>query len=353
MFGLMKNSNPTSDPQKIYTRRLHYCGTCKTIGSLYGQTARVLLSSDIVFLAELLSSLSAKNQNLHEWDSTYQSFNCLSIPQLNTDMPISLQYAAAINVILAEITVEDHIIDSNWFAWKLAKRFLSNNFRQASTQLAGWNFPLHEIWQWAKIQNQREKKQSFMGNSRVDEVINSLAEPTANMTGISFSYGARLIGNEAVVETLFNIGYKFGKLIYILDAFEDYIRDRAEGDFNVLAVAYNISEEMLPSQLRSAIISRLEASGKEIETLVSSLPIPEERASLFNERLRINLAKRLYKKPILPINFWVFFSSTAQFPYPFKYQCPIKNAACLHASSLSKALPPKNSITSRSARISA
>jgi len=43
MFGLMRHAP-----------RLPYCGTCKTMGALYGQRSRVFLSHDVVFLAELL-----------------------------------------------------------------------------------------------------------------------------------------------------------------------------------------------------------------------------------------------------------------------------------------------------------
>ena len=45
MFGIMKRAE-----------RLPYCGSCKTIGAMYGQRARLLLNHDMVFLAELLIS---------------------------------------------------------------------------------------------------------------------------------------------------------------------------------------------------------------------------------------------------------------------------------------------------------
>lgn len=40
MFGLMKRGP-----------RLPYCGTCKTLGALYGQQARLLLNHNVAFLA--------------------------------------------------------------------------------------------------------------------------------------------------------------------------------------------------------------------------------------------------------------------------------------------------------------
>ena len=43
MFGLIKRAD-----------RLAYCGSCKTIGAMYGQRVRLLLNHDMVFLGELL-----------------------------------------------------------------------------------------------------------------------------------------------------------------------------------------------------------------------------------------------------------------------------------------------------------
>ena len=67
MFGLMRVKKCGMSEAEKHFRRLHYCGTCKTIGSLYGQKSRLLLNHDTVFLAEILSSLS--DENASEWQS--------------------------------------------------------------------------------------------------------------------------------------------------------------------------------------------------------------------------------------------------------------------------------------------
>ena len=56
MFGLIKHHQ--LDRQHYDHFKKNYCGTCKTIGKLYGQKERLLLNNDIVFLSELLVELN-------------------------------------------------------------------------------------------------------------------------------------------------------------------------------------------------------------------------------------------------------------------------------------------------------
>ena len=90
MFGLMRaKSCGQSDEQRLQ-RRLHYCGTCKTVGTLYGNKARLLLNHDTVFLAEILTALGGEDFN--SWQRALQSFNCLNLP--SNEIPPALEFAA-------------------------------------------------------------------------------------------------------------------------------------------------------------------------------------------------------------------------------------------------------------------
>ncbi len=48
MFGLMSAKKYGMSAAEKQFRRLNYCGTCKTTGSLYGQKSRLLLNYDTI-----------------------------------------------------------------------------------------------------------------------------------------------------------------------------------------------------------------------------------------------------------------------------------------------------------------
>src|SRR5689334_20743980 len=156
MFGLMKARTCSLSPELKRHRRLHYCGTCKTIGSLYGQASRALLNHDTVFLAELLSALSGADRQLDQWNQAYKSYNCLALPPDVATMPLVLQYAAAATLTLAEFKLADHLLDSRQRRWRYAQRVFSKSFRKSAAQLAEWNFPVADLRRTLLSQDTRE-----------------------------------------------------------------------------------------------------------------------------------------------------------------------------------------------------
>lgn len=252
-------------------RRLHYCGTCKTIGSLYGQKSRMLLNHDTVFLAEILTSLS--DEKVQTWQKSYQSYNCLSLPK--NEIPISLQFAATANIILTEFKIADHISDTRQRRFKLAHRVFSKEFIEAEKLLSEWNFPL------AKVRNLLETQTNIENHSND---LDELSQPTAQTTAIFFSNGVKLIGRDEFEHLAHEIGCNFGKLIYILDAYEDFEKDEKRNQFNALKTIFGEKEKAV------SILLNLES---EIISKIYELPISETKKQIFASRLRSNLQKKL------------------------------------------------------------
>src|ERR1700710_1921184 len=124
MFGLMRARTNARHTETWREWRNHYCGTCKTIGARYGQAARMSLNHDTVFLAEILSALSASP----DISRAYRSFNCMTLPKTEAEMPTVMRYAAAATLVLAEFKVIDHIEDTNGRRWRTLKRLFSKQF---------------------------------------------------------------------------------------------------------------------------------------------------------------------------------------------------------------------------------
>ena len=268
-----------SEDEKHF-RRLNYCGTCKTIGSLYGQKARLLLNHDTVFLAEILSSLSG--ENVADWQKSYQSFNCLNLPK--SKMPFSLQFAATTNVILTEFKLADHISDEKKHRYKFAQNAFSKEFRTAENLLKEWKFPFDEVKTILQTQDSRENNLTN---------LDDLTFPTAQTTAFFFREGVKKIGRDELENLAFEFGFAFGKLIYLLDAFEDYEKDFSGQKFNAIRAAFDLNDAKLTNDKKRKITTILREIESEIARKIYELPIAESQKMLFIARLSNNLQNKL------------------------------------------------------------
>lgn len=256
------------------------------MGSLYGQKSRLLLNHDTVFLAEILSALSG--ENVADWQKSYQSFNCLSLPK--SEMPASLQFAATTNIILTEFKLADHETDERKRRYKLARNAFSSEFQTAEKLLTEWDFPLSEVKEILQSQTAREKS---------EKSLDALAFPTAETTAVFFREGARRIGRPELENQAFKTGFAFGKLVYLLDAFEDFEKDFRGSQFNAFRAALDLTEEKLSPESKRKVAAILHETERETIEKINLLPLSENQKSLFISRLSENLQRKL--KTGLPV----------------------------------------------------
>src|SRR4051812_25126021 len=248
MFGLMRAKSCGMTAEERRARRLNYFGTGKTIGGEDSAKARVLLNNDVVFFAGLLTELGGEETS--EWGRAYQSYNCLSLPQAS--MPDSLKFAAATNIILTRFKIADHIEDGQGIKKRTVARILSGDFARAEKYLCEKEFPVAEIEEILSSQGEREG---------VSSSLDELAFPTARTTGIFFREGLRLVGRGDVADRGYELGFEFGKLIYLVDAFEDYQSDARQGQFNAISAIYGTTGDEMPDDVKRevrALFGRLE-----------------------------------------------------------------------------------------------
>lgn len=273
-------------------RRINYCGTCKTIGSLYGQKSRFLLNHDAVFLAEILSAVS--NEKTKEWQKSYQSFNCLNLPE--KEMPKSFQFAATTNVILTEFKLADHIADEKKRRYKFAHKSFSGEFQKAEKLLNEWDFPLGKVRGVLEKQTSIESERS---GKNADELLQNFAAPTAETTAIFFSEGARFCGANELEKSFYRLGFDFGKLIYLIDAFEDYEKDFRAEKFNAIRAAFDVKESKIAPETKRKVAAILKDLERAIADEILNLPIEEKQKTIFISRLAENLNRKL--KTNLPV----------------------------------------------------
>jgi hypothetical protein len=298
MFGLMKARTCLQADELKLHRRLHYCGTCKTMGRLYGQKTRALLNHDTVFLAEVLSAISINEGSLKSWNRAYQSYNCLALPDTDEQMPLPLQLAATATVVLTEFKIADHIQDSKRRIWKTAQQFFSNSFLEASARLKAWQFPLDELREALFSQAAREAR-ALESDQSAAAILDDLAAPTAMATALFCQHGARLVEQESQQQTMYALGYGFGAIAYLIDAIEDFEKDWRHGGFNAIGAAYKISAAKLPVEIRREVVKKVRLLQSQIEALLLHLPMPEMMQAMFAARLHTNLSRKLGGLPVL------------------------------------------------------
>src|SRR5438309_636978 len=162
MFGLMRRAG-----------RLPYCGTCKTLGALYGQRTRVLLNHDMVFLAELLMEQAGEPH----WNEAYRSFNCLKLPK--QDIPPAIEFSATATVVLAHFNILDQQADTKKARWRIAAALFSPSYRRAVGRLKSWQLPLDKLESVLATQSAREAHPQSLAD---------VSEPTAIATAPMFSH---------------------------------------------------------------------------------------------------------------------------------------------------------------------
>lgn len=296
MFGLMQPKGCCSQKKSSWYRyhRMHYCGTCKTIGANYGHKARLFLNYDTVFLSELLSQLG--NEQLEEWSGAYQAINrCFTMPDKAGQTAFSLEYSATANTVLSALKVDDNIKDQKKWRWSLINLMCKGSFKKAFGQFEEWGIA-KELF-LAPITRQYEREKGLVPDvPTLEEHLDYYAQPTAELTALIFENGAKQT-NSTYSEEAKILGYNFGRLMYILDAFEDLEEDIFTQQFNPLVSWFKAHKTLSDNDfdaVRTIILTTQEQVIEELE----KLPLNYEQ--LYADRLRSNIALRIYKERYIP-----------------------------------------------------
>lgn len=217
MFGYVTVYKPELKIKDYEAYKGVYCTLCKEMGKEYGLLSRFLLSYDGAFY--VLYKLGLRNEKINVKKSccTFNpSKKCLKV---SCDDDI-YKLASAITVILAYFKIMDNIKDSNIF-----KRLL-----------------IYAVFPYFALLNKKARKrygdifdtikqgmnEQFETEDDENVSLDRSAHSTAKMLGWLFAYGE--CGKTA--ELSYNYGYQLGRIVYFLDAFDDFSKDMKTRSFN-------------------------------------------------------------------------------------------------------------------------
>lgn len=211
-----------------------YCGLCKCMGKRVCSESRLTLSYDVVFLALVRFLLKEEKLEFRKGRCATSPFKKKSIMKANP----TLEYSSAVGALLAYHNIADDARDKNGFKRTLARLLLLAGKRMKKKA----KMPDLDLMMSRKLTELSEAEKSS------DVTVDSAAQIFGELLSEVFAYGIE----DAKKPIASEIGLHIGRWIYILDAADDYDKDKKNGEFNPLP-------ELDKDRLKTALTLELEA----------------------------------------------------------------------------------------------
>lgn len=245
MFGYLQIHKDELKVKEYEAYKSVYCGLCKQLGRDYGILTRLILSYDCTFYAILLMSLKRSCTGFSDGRC---KFNPLKKCKFADCKDNAYSKASALSVISAYYKVVDDIDDSGFFkriALKIAKPFFGRRQKKAARR-----FPEIEI-----IVSEMMKNQKAAENDEL-VTIDKAANPTAKMIS---DLAALEGGNDLQKRVLSEFGYQIGRWVYLIDAADDYEKDKKSSNFNPFIKADINDKDYINSVLSQSLARAYDA----------------------------------------------------------------------------------------------
>lgn len=216
MFGYITPLKPELKIKDYEEYKAHYCGLCFGIKKNLGQTPRIFLSYDILFLCLFLDALSIENK------TTFSKKRCIIHPfkkRIVANSDKLFQYGAVLNTSLAYYKCLDDLNDDR----NKIKAFLKSRYANISYKKSK-NFSNN-------IDSKIEKM--FISQIELEKdnaCLDKLSEPFSEMLYQCVLNFGNYDNNTTRILKVFT--YNLGKWVYILDAWDDIKKDLKNQSFN-------------------------------------------------------------------------------------------------------------------------
>ena len=217
MFGYIRTDTPYLFIKDDRLYKAMYCGVCKGIAESSGHAARMGLSYDITFLSVIMHNIlgiDVKIERQHCLTHCLRSKEMAEVDELSRQL-------GALNTALVYYKYTDDIADGDKGRGK--RLWFKSGFKKMQKK-----YP--EV---ARIVKDNLARQEETERAKTDS-IDRAADSTACMLAEFSDYA---LGEKATeyTRTLF---YAIGKWIYLIDALDDYDKDKKKGAYNPFLLAY-------------------------------------------------------------------------------------------------------------------
>lgn len=250
MYGYVKPDAGALTEEETALYRALACGLCRTMRRETGLASALTLRYDMIFLALCRTLAEGRPLTLRDRRCPLHPFGKRPMAEENE----ALVYTAEAAALLYELKLRDDLADRRGASRLLARLCLPRAARAAHraalpTLRAALTPPLAAL---ALCERERDPSKE------------RAAEETGRMLAAVFT--STYEGEYAPV--LSEIGYRLGRLIYLLDALDDLAEDKKRGGYNPYLLFYGEDTEILCEEAREGLLLEL----CELSAATSRLP---------------------------------------------------------------------------------
>lgn len=222
MFGYIRYDLPNLFVKDFMLYKALYCGLCKGIARSCGNAARMGLSYDVTFLSALLHNMTGQDIRIEE---QHCFEHCISRQPIACVDALT-EELGALNTILVYYKLTDDIADGDrgrgkrlWFRRGFAR--------------AGEKYPELEQIVSRHLAAQAETEKS--GAPSPDRAAEASAQMMQQLSA-HFLKEARTPASDELF-------YAIGKWVYLIDALDDYDKDKKKGAYNPFLLSYGCANK--------------------------------------------------------------------------------------------------------------
>ncbi len=268
MLGYIRTNSAELRLRDYECYRALYCGLCRHMGKCTGQCSRLSLSYDFVFLAAVRMSLLGEAPKL-------KKKRCLIHPLQKRKTAVdseTLRYCADASALLSYQKCRDDLMDERGLK-KLRARFASwglfRGYRKAKRRHPALD---------AAIAEHLLRLQAYEKDTSLPPSADAPAEIFGDLMAAVFAEG--LEGKDARIAAA--IGRPIGHWIYLVDAADDFEKDRKSGAFNPYLRLFGETLEPEECDLIRPALTRFLSDAECGLLLIDDYPMEELKEILCN-----------------------------------------------------------------------
>lgn len=246
MFGYININRKELVQESAKAYQAYYCGLCQKLKHNCGAKGQMLLNYDMTFLVVLLTGL-------YELDHKELEFTCPLHPTKKQTAWINeaTEYAVDMNVALAYHNLEDDWKDNRSYARKAFAKTLSKDYEKIRK----------------KYPRQVEAVEKYVkdlaaAESAGEENIDLIAGLTGEVTEEIFDWR-----QDEWSEELRCLSFYMGKFIYLMDAYEDFKKDKKRQEYNPFSKMVCQRKEDFETFAKLLLTSMMSECAKSFERL--------------------------------------------------------------------------------------